>query len=221
LAAGDKLEIVTGVEITAEYRDRELHLLGYVFDPYDQELNRALDRLREGRVGRFLEMVARLNDLGVPIKEESVAGLGNVASLGRRHLAELIVQTKKASTVREAFHRYLNDRGRAAVPKTRLPVADAIAIVRAAGGVASWAHPTYDCNRETLLELKRFGLGAVEAEYPAFSQSRARELRQWAADLGLAITGGSDCHGPDQPARAIGACSITRDELSRLRALAV
>ena len=85
----------------------------------------------------------------------------------------------------------------------------AIALIRGADGVASWAHPNADCSRDTLLDLKRLGLGAVESQYPAFSQTRAKELRGWANELGLAISGGSDCHGPDQPRRAIGVSSIT------------
>ena len=216
-AAGASLEVVTGVEITAEFRGKELHLLGYGFDPANAALRSALDHLRSERVGRFHEMVARLKELGVPIKEEQIARLQKTVSLGRRHLAELLVETKQAATVRDAFRRYLHDHGRAAVPKTRLPVADAIALVRGASGVAAWAHPNYDCTKESLLELKRLGLGAIEVEYPAFRASRVKELRQLAAELGLAISGGSDCHGPGEPHRAIGASSISHAELVQLQ----
>ncbi len=215
-AADASLEVVSGVEITAEFQRKELHLLGYCFDAEDSSLRFALARLQSQRVGRFHEMIERLRKLGVRIDKAEVAHLGD-ASLGRRHLAELLVQAKQATSVREAFQRWLGDHGRASVPKTRLPVADAIALVRGAGGVASWAHPNYDCTRETLLELKGLGLGAVEAEYPAFRSGRIRELRGLARELGLAVTGGSDCHGPDEPRRAIGTSSITHDELMGLR----
>ena len=211
------LEVVSGVEITSEFRGKELHLLGYFFDPVDAPLNDALAHLRSERVGRFHEMVERLRGLGVTIEAAAVAQLGELTTLGRPHLAELIVQAKKASTVREAFQRYLGDRGRATVPKTRLPVAEAIALVRGANGVASWAHPIYDCTKEILRELHGLGLGAVEAEYPTIRQSRRKELRHWAKDIGLAITGGSDCHGPGQPHRSVGASSITHQELQTLR----
>ena len=217
LAAGVSLEIVAGVEITAEFRGRELHLLAYDVDPDDSALGAALEHLRSKRVGRFHEMIERLKPLGVLFEEADLAHLEESTTLGRRHLAEMLVRAKKAVTVRDAFQRYLGDRGRATVAKTRLPIAEAIALVRGASGVASWAHPTYDCSKESLLELKALGLGAIEAEYPAFSSSRTKMLRSWANDLGLAITGGSDCHGPDQPHRAIGARSISHDELGRLR----
>lgn len=216
-AAAATLEVVSGVEITAEFRGKELHLLGYFFDPANAPLAAALAHLRSERVGRFHGMVERLRGLGVPIEEAAVARLSAGTTLGRPHLAELIVQTKKAATVREAFQRYLGDHGRAAVPKTRLAVTDAIALVRGASGVASWAHPVYDCTREMLKELKRLGLGAVEAEYPTIRPSRCKELRHWATELGLAITGGSDCHGPGQPHRSVGASSISHEQLQRLR----
>ena len=118
-------------------------------------------------------------------------------ALGRRHLAVLLVQTRQAGSVREAFPRYLGDGGRAAVPKERLPVAEAIALVRGAGGVAGWAHPSYDCTRERLAELRGLGLGAVEADYPGFRPGpRPRAAGAGPPALGLAVTGGSDCHGP-------------------------
>ncbi len=213
------LEIISGVEITAEFLGKELHLLGYFFDETDLALNASLDKLRTDRVGRFHEMVERLRKLGVPIAEADVAALPADTTLGRRHLAELIVRVKGASTLREAFQRWLSDHGRAAVPKSRLPVAVAIERVRSAGGVASWAHPPYDSTRENLAELKTMGLGAVEVEYPTIKTNRARQLRMWAGELGLAVSGGSDCHGPDEPHRAIGASSIHRDELEHLRSM--
>jgi predicted metal-dependent phosphoesterase TrpH len=104
----------------------------------------------------------------------------------------------------------------------RLPVAEAMGLVRTAGGVAAWAHPPYDeGTRETLAGLRRLGLQAVEVYYPGFRPARTRHLSQWAAEMGLAVTGGSDCHGPGQPRRAPGACSVTRAELHRLRQLAM
>jgi predicted metal-dependent phosphoesterase TrpH len=130
------------------------------------------------------------------------------------------VRTNHAATVREAFHRYLGDRGRAAVPKRRLPVADAIALVRGAGGATAWAHPTHDVSAETVAELRRLGLHALEASFPGATRGREDQLRRWAHQFRLAVTGGSDCHGPDPPHRAVGSCGVTYDELEQLRMLA-
>jgi predicted metal-dependent phosphoesterase TrpH len=219
-AVGTGVEIVPGVEITAEYRERELHLLGYFVRQDDDPLTAALERLRVHRVGRFRDMVERLRGCGVSLEEEELSTQSEAGTLGRRHLAMLLVESRQAGSVREAFTRYLADGGRAAVPKLRLPVEEAIALVRGAGGVAAWAHPSYHCTQESLTELRGWGLGAVEAEYPAHRPARMRHLRGLAASLGLAVTGGSDCHGDGNLSRAVGACGVTGEELEQLRQLA-
>ena len=214
-AAGTGVEVVAGVEITAEYRGRELHLLGYFVAIDDPPLNAALATVRRHRAERFREMVERLRQCGVHLSGEERQAPAAPEALGRRHLAELLVRAGRVRTVREAFTRYLGDNGPAAVPKKRLPAAEALALVRGAGGVAAWAHPPYDCTQDNLAELRAMGLAAVEAEYPDVRPSRGRQLRAWAAALGLAVTGGSDCHGPGR--RAVGACTVSAEELERLR----
>lgn len=215
VAAGSSVEIVSGVEITSEYATREIHLLGYFVVVDHSGLTVALEDIRRHRIQRFQEMVERLRGRGVSLEGEERQIHGSPDALGRRHLAEMLVRARRVSTVREAFLRYLGDRGGVAVPKKRLPVAEAIALVRAAGGVAAWAHPPYDCTREQLSELRDLGLGAIEVEYPNVRRSRTLELRQWAEQLGLAITGGSDCHGPGR--RGVGSCTISAAEFAHLR----
>jgi len=149
--------------------------------------------------------------------EESLRVQAGSGVLGRRNLAVMLTESGKVGSVREAFSRYLKDGGCISLPKLRLPVKEAIQLVHEASGVAGWAHPSYDCQREALAELSRWGLGAIEAEYPTHRNSRSRELRALADQFGLAITGGSDCHGPDTPGRTVGACTISSDELNVLR----
>jgi predicted metal-dependent phosphoesterase TrpH len=214
-AAGTSLEIVPSVEITSEYRGRELHLLGYFVAVDHAGLTTALVEIRRHRVERFHEMVERLRGRGVSLEGEEQHVRGSPDTLGRRHLAEMLVRARRVANVRDAFLRYLGDSGNIAVPKKRLPVVEALALVRAAGGVAAWAHPPYDCTQEQLLELRDCGLGAVEVEYPDVRRSRCLQLRGWADHLQLAVTGGSDCHGPGR--RSVGSCTISAAEFTRLR----
>jgi 3',5'-nucleoside bisphosphate phosphatase len=217
-AADSNVEIVAGVEITAEYRQRELHLLGYFVALDHAGLSAALEDIRRHRVERFREMIERLRGRGVSLEGEEQRLQGEPETLGRRHLAEMLVRAKRVANVREAFLRYLGDRGGVAVPKKRLPVAEALALVGDAGGVAAWAHPAYDCTREKLSELRALGLAAIEVEYPDVRRSRVLELRGWAEKMGLAVTGGSDCHGPGR--RGVGSCTISAADFSRLRQIA-
>ena len=214
-AAGCEVEIVAGVEITSEYRQRELHLLAYFVALDHAGLTTALEGIRRHRHERFGEMLERLRGRGVSFDGGEQRVPGSPEALGRRHLAEMLVRARRVSTVREAFQRYLGDRGDINVPKKRLPIAEALALVHDAGGVAAWAHPPYDCTQEHLADLRDQGLGAVEVEYPDLRRSRTLELRGWAKQLGLAVTGGSDCHGPGR--RSVGSCTVSADEFARLR----
>ncbi len=194
-----------------------MHLLGYFVRLDDGPLQAALARLCAHRTTRFWDMVERLRRAGAHLEEEHVQAQAASPGLGRRHLAQALIQSRSAASVREAFTRYLGDGGSVAVPKLRLPIALALTLVRGAGGVASWAHPSYDCNGESLGRLRALGLRGVEASYSGFPERRRRELRTLAAAFGLAVTGGSDCHGPEPLRRAIGTSSISAAELEHLR----
>jgi predicted metal-dependent phosphoesterase TrpH len=219
-AAGSGLEIVSGVEITAEFQERELHLLGYFVRETEPALQAALARLREHRDGRFWEMVERIRHAGVRLDAERVAAFRDRGCLGRRHLAMLLVETGQAGSVREAFARYLKEGGRADVPKLRLPVAEAIALVRGAGGVAAWAHPPYDSLQQHAAALRELGLSAIEAAYPKRRPATVRSYRALAARWGFAVTGGSDYHGSEHAQRTLGCCTVSDAELAELRSLA-
>ncbi len=219
-AAGAALEIVPGVEITAEHHGRTLHLLGYFFDPADADLNAALGRLRARRAERFCEMAERLRGCGVSLDRGEVRAQAAAGVPGRRQLAALLVRAGKVGTVHEAFVRYLGDLGRAMVPSPALPAAEAVALVRGAGGVAALAHPPYDeGTRGQWTDLRALGLRAVEVDFPACQGGKQRRLRALAAELGLAVTGGSDCHGPGPARRAVGACGVAAQELEAIRSL--
>lgn len=215
--ANGRVEVIAGVEVTAEHDGREVHLLGYFVRTDDAPLGTALARLRDHRRQRFHGMVERLRDRGVSVDEEALAETASVPAPGRRTLAALLLATGRVGSVREAFDRWLADGRPADVPKARLPLAEAIALVRGAGGVTSMAHPPASLTSPQLAGLRDLGLQAVEADYPAHRASRTKELRSWAAGLGLAVTGGSDCHGPD--GTAIGRHGVTEDELTVLRQL--
>jgi predicted metal-dependent phosphoesterase TrpH len=214
-AKGTGVEIIPGAEITSGHGGQEMHLLAYFVRDDDEALTSALGHIRERRVERYQEMVQRLRAVGVVLDDEDRPTGPAPDAVGRRHLAEWLVRAGRVSTMREAFARYLKDGLPAAVPKWRLPVAEAIGLVRTAGGVASWAHPPAAAPFEQFAELRRLGLGAIEVEFADVSRARSRQLRKFAAELDLAVSGGSDCHGPGP--HEVGSCTISAEELLRLR----
>jgi len=217
-AAGDGLEVVPGVEISAHFRDREVHLLGYFIRADHAALNDVLARIRRQRRERFHDFVAQLAENGIRLPEDRVLLVEETSSsLGRRHLAKLLVTAGFARSRHEAFYRLLGPLASRVVPKLLVPVEEAIDLVRAADGVASLAHASPDLVEADFRTLAGFGLGALEAAYPWGRNAPAVRLRAIAAELGLAVTGGSDCHGPDPLHRRVGSCGITFDELTALR----
>lgn len=214
-AAAGRIEIISGVEISCTWFGREVHLLAYFVRTNDLNLNATLLRLRESRVHRYLEMTKKLRSFGVTIEDPPTQCAD--AALGRRMLATQLANSGAVDSVRDAFNRYLDDDKPAFVQKELLPLDEAILLVRGACGVSSYAHPGNELDARRLAELAEIGLGAVEVEYPALKNSRKLQLRQWANDLGLAITGGSDCHGPDISKRSVGVSTISDQELFLLR----
>jgi hypothetical protein len=214
---GPPLEIVPGVEITASFRGRELHLLGYWIDTRNGALNDALARLRSSRANRLVEMAERFCRFGVRLDEADIASLRELSSPGRRHLAALLVRTGRVRSISEAFVRYLSDDGPVAVPKEFLPIESALSLVREAGGMSSWAHPPESVSLRELDDLREMGLDAIEAIYPTFGTSRRRNLRELAKAARLGVTGGSDSHGAKPLNRDVGATTLAWSDYLELR----
>lgn len=210
------VELVPGVEMTCEYQGREIHLLGYYFREHPALLA-ALGRLREDRAGRFAAMASRLEELGMVVDLTAVRRCFPRATLGRRHLAEYLFRTKQAASVREVFDRYLADGKPAEVPKARLDAFEAVALTREAGGVVSWAHPPHNLKLESLRALAEAGLTGIEVAGPGVQNRVGRRFRDWAAELDLVPTAGSDFHAADRPGRRVGAYLCPQADLDRLR----
>jgi predicted metal-dependent phosphoesterase TrpH len=218
-AAAGQIEIVSGVEISTEYTGRELHILGYFVQLDYQELNERLARVRESRRERFRDYIVQLAQEGIHLPADRVKLVEEIShSLGRRHVAGLLVATGIARNQTEAFHRFLGPLRNRVQPKQLVPVEEAIRLVTASGGVASLAHPP-DMLDSDFQFLAGCGLGALEIEYPGRNKMENGRLRELACRLGLEITGGSDCHGANPSHRRIGSQGITADELDRLRNL--
>ncbi len=215
---GAALEFVPGVEISTSFCDREFHLLGYFVRTDCAELNAALATVCESRRVRFREFVSLLRDRGHAISADRVAIAEQTsASLGRRNVANLLVACGIAKTRTEAFHRFVGPLSREVKHKTLVPLADAIALVHVAGGVASLAHPPANLVESQFAELRDYGLDALEAVYPWGRNSPELRWREVAAQFGFAVTGGSDCHGSEPAHRRVGSHGVNAQELAILR----
>ena len=214
------VELVGGIEVTAEYGGREVHILGHFVRDDEPTLAAIVLRMRAERAARIEAMVERLGQLGLSVDLAALRKVFSRATIGRKHLADWLTRTGQVADRRVAFARFLGDDGPAQVPKPRLPWDEAIRLIRDAGGIAGLAHPPYDLRQDDLRTLAEGGLGSVEVAGPGVNKKLGPRWRSWADGLGLVPIAGSDFHAPDRPGRWVGSTRTPEAELDRLRAAA-
>lgn len=200
--ASDELIRIPGLEISSDYDDKEVHILGY-FVPLDsKQLNTKLDFLRKARHDRLPKMIQKLNDLGLDVSiEELYNNLEGVASPGRPHVAQMLVKKGIVQTTTEAFQKYLATNRPAYVKKERLKALDVVRLLRSVGAVPVLAHPLTIKVPDLysfIQKLVREGLLGVEVEYDYSFMGIDRspeEVKEISRDWHLLQTGGSDYHG--------------------------
>jgi predicted metal-dependent phosphoesterase TrpH len=199
-AAG--IEFIPGVELSVDFEGKKMHMLVYFLEPEEGPLQDRLAELRVGRDRRNVQMLAKLNELGIAITAEDVAKHVTGRSVGRPHIADALVEKRHVATRNEAFDGLLSDGGVAYVERDRLTAVEAINLARESGGVAVIAHPiTIGLNSEEASQVFRrlvaHGLGGIEAYHPKHPLPLRTKLADIASRLGIAATGGSDYHGVD------------------------
>ncbi|HET9924365.1 MAG TPA: PHP domain-containing protein [Methylomirabilota bacterium] len=198
------LTIVPGIEINCDVEGAEIHILGYYMDyeaAWFQDFCRAQREERRARVRRTVE---RLADLGLPIDVERVFALVQEGSAGRPHVARVMLERGYVKSVREAFDRYLAAGRPAHVPRRKLTPEDAVRLLRKAGGVPVFAHPGLADRDELVPSLVAAGLMGIECYYSEHSPAQRGAYLDLCREHGLIATGGSDFHGPQVRAAALG-----------------
>ncbi len=189
------VRLIPGIEITASYEGRDVHLLGYGFDPEDEKLRRFVEDIQQERMERNHRIMARLEALGCSVSWEEVVRCASGGSVGRPHIAQALVESGAVRSYQEAFYRYLHDGGPAYVARASRPPHEVIEAIHAAGGVVVLAHP----GSRTLEPDVRFwveqGIDGIEVWHPAHDQALVMYFLGLARRYGLLVTGGSDFHG--------------------------
>lgn len=213
------VRFVPGIELSCELHGREVHVLGHFIDPQGTPLERLATGLLEERRDRMERMVALAQGMGFSaVTMERVFAVGGGDNLGRPHLARVLVDCGHALSIKDAFDRFLHTDGPMWVDRRRFPVADAIRIIHEAGGTATIAHPGANgISRQELKAMADIGLDGVEAFHPEHPPNQAEAFTRAADELGLAVTAGSDFHGPSvQPDRKLGDRTLAPDRFAAL-----
>lgn len=183
-----------GVELSTCLHEN-LHILGYGVTPSDPALNASLEEFRARRVTRIKKVLELLKGLGMEVAFEELPRPGN-RTVGRPQVADVLRSRKIVPTRSQAFKRYLAPGAPAYVAPNGPSVAEAIKVVKAAGGKAVLAHPGAVAKVLDLAAWKDLGLDGIEAFYPSHTGAATREFVSLAARYGLFVTAGTDFHGP-------------------------
>ena len=220
IAAGARLgvRVVTGVELSTHFENEEMHLLGLHMSNVNV-MSDALASFRSGRVDRSEQMVATLNRAGIPVTMEAVLRHSDGGAVGRPHLARAMVEGGWVREFREAFDKWIGQGKPAYVAKEEFAVADAIALVHRAGGLAVWAHPGEFATLARTTRLAALGLDAVEVLHPSHAPYVQHKILQIVDDLKLLPSGGSDWHGTSEGYRRLGGQLVPLNWLTRQEAL--
>lgn len=206
---GHSIEVYPGVEISAAYKNRDIHILGLLVDETDDNLDRALTFFLENRNRRNEKMIEKFAERGIELTMEELTADAPSSVITRAHFATALMKRGIVSSVQEAFEKYIGDDGPCYVPREYMSPEQAIASIKKAGGVPVLAHPLlYNLPHDELYalvdRLKKAGLAGIEVYY---SNNRGQDevnVKALANHFGLIATGGSDFHGAVKPAIELG-----------------
>jgi len=211
------IEVISGIELSAEYEGLEIHILGYLIDYKNNSLIERLNILKKNRVERVYKIVEKLKDMGVTLDPKAIFDLSRQGTVGRLHIARALVLEGKVSSVFEAFQKYIGDKCPAYVLGFKFSPSEAIKLIKDSGGIPVLAHPYSINNDNLIIKFIDDGLMGLEVYYPEHSQSMINFYNNLAVKYNLLVTGGSDCHGDAKPQVRIGSIKVPYELVERMR----
>jgi predicted metal-dependent phosphoesterase TrpH len=192
------LSFITGIEMTAVVDGTDVHILGYFLDVTDAALDEFLRLQRERRRERVAAMADRLRQIGAPVDVAAILAVpaDSGRAVGRPAVAQALVAAGHAADIADAFNRFLAEGRPGHLPRVGPGPAEVIARLRAAGGIASLAHPGKLRRDELIQPMIADGLDALEVYHSDHSVGDVVRYQGLADRHGVMVTGGSDYHGP-------------------------
>lgn len=197
--ANDNIKIISGLELSSQYEDLEIHILCYFIDIENEKLKLSLKKIKNSRQDRVKKIIQKLKEINIDVNIEDIDTQEYNRSVGRLHIAKLLVKKGYAYNTKEAFQKYLMKDRPAFVERCKIDYKEALKLVADAKGIAVLAHPGEICKNifvgKMIKSLKTYGLKGIEVFHPSHSPKLTNEYYNLAQKHSLIITGGSDCHG--------------------------
>jgi len=208
-ALKSKLEFIRGCELSALYEGADLHILALWLPHNSSILEEKLLQLQKHRENRNIIMLEKLDKQGLQINYSEVLAISKGESVGRPHLAQVMVQKGYVKSIKDAFTKYLGINGRVYEPKQVLEAKEAISMLTSIGATVSLAHPcilgfSYKKIESIVSQFEKYGLLAIEAYHSEHSPKDQKFCLSLAKKYQLTLTGGSDYHGLCKPYLKLG-----------------
>ncbi len=213
------IRLIPGIELSAQYLEYEVHVLGYFFDTRNKKITEYVETLRDDRYRRCERIVENLRGTGVDITMEDVKYECKGDMFGRPHIAKALIRKKIARNFTHAFKDFLGNNSVSYEKKYFITPSDAVGLIHQAGGLAVLAHPGY-LDDSSLKIILSDNFDAIEAIHPSHSLPQRQKFMEIAKQLGIPWTGGSDFHGDTATDRGyIGSYYLSKQELAAVEAL--
>ena len=216
-----EVELLAGVEITADFSGRECHLLAYCFDPDHPAIGQLMAQHYKSRLERGKWILGQLSKEGLQVDIDEVKAEANGSNIGRPHIASVLVDKGYVASFKEAFIRYLSDEALGDIYNEYYSHHEVIKKVKEAGGVISIAHPGNMYSEQELEQLVEAGVDGIEFLHPSHDYKTQKQIEQFAEKHHLLTTGGSDFHGGDTDyQKFFGVVTINTTYVHQLKRLA-
>jgi 3',5'-nucleoside bisphosphate phosphatase len=190
------IEFIPGAELSSEWNEYDIHILGYFIDGSDPNLRSRLREFAESRVERAIKMIELMNKDGINITYAEVEKLSGDGTVARPHIAQILMDKGYTYSLQEAFEKYLGTNTKYYVKKYKITPAEAISLIHRSGGLAFLAHPFFLKNDLSMLDLFiKDGIDGIETIHSSYDEDFLRFCDKLADEKKLLKSGGSDCHG--------------------------
>ena len=199
------IEVIPGIEISVDH-ESEMHILGY-FLKSSNEFEKKLEDIRTRRNSRNDKIINKLREFGFDISIKDVLVEARGESIGRPHIASVMMKKGFVRSINEAFEIYLREGKKAYIERERISPSEGIELIRSAEGIPVLAHPRYlkqDGVEKVIAELKDLGLQGLEVYYSMNKKEETNRFSRIAKKYELIATGGTDFHGSNKPEIDIG-----------------
>lgn len=189
------INIVSGIELTVYYNNKEVHLLAYNFNISDTDLNNYLDSIKQQRVNRAKNIITQLNNLEINIKFDEIYDKLEGDIITRSHIADELIEKDYAKNIYDVFQNIMTN-DKISIPKVEfINFEDAIKLIKNAGGFVSIAHPNKHFTSLQIYNMIKQGMRCIEVYHPSHNFYTTRSLLSFAKQYQLKQSGGSDYHG--------------------------